>query len=38
MTDFKLIVKEFCIPMESEFILRDCPEYGLKDGYCILGL
>ena len=20
------------------FILRDCPEYGLKDGYCILGL
>ena len=20
------------------FILRCCPEYGLKDGYCILGL
>ena len=20
------------------FILRDCQEYGLKDGYCILGL
>ena len=20
------------------FILRDCLEYGLKDGYCILGL
>ena len=20
------------------FILRDCPEYGLKEGYCILGL
>ena len=19
-------------------ILRDCPEYGLKEGYCILGL
>ena len=19
------------------YILRDCPEYGLKDGYCILG-
>ena len=19
------------------FILRGCPEYGLKDGYCILG-
>ena len=19
------------------FILRDCQEYGLKDGYCILG-
>lgn len=20
------------------YILRDCPEYGLKEGYCILGL
>ena len=20
-----------------EYILRDCPEYGLKEGYCILG-
>lgn len=19
------------------YILRDCPEYGLKDGYCIIG-
>ena len=19
------------------YILRDCPEYGLKEGYCILG-
>ena len=19
------------------YILRDCPEYGLKDGYCIFG-
>jgi len=19
------------------YILRDCPEFGLKDGYCILG-
>lgn len=20
-----------------QYILRDCPEYGLKDGYCIIG-
>ena len=20
-----------------KYILRDCPEYGLKEGYCILG-
>ena len=20
------------------YILRDCPEHGLKDGYCILGI
>jgi len=20
-----------------DYILRDCPEYGLKEGYCILG-
>jgi len=20
------------------YVLKDCPEYGLKDGYCILGL
>ncbi len=21
-----------------KYILRDCPEHGLKEGYCILGL
>ena len=21
-----------------EYVLKDCAEYGLKDGYCILGL
>ena len=21
-----------------KYILRDCPEYGLSEGYCILGL
>ena len=20
-----------------KYVLRDCPEYGLKDGYCIFG-
>lgn len=25
-------------PMEILYILRNCPEYGLKEGYCILGL
>ena len=20
------------------YVLKDCPEYGLQDGYCILGL
>ena len=20
------------------YLLKDCPEYGLKDGYCILGI
>ena len=23
--------------IEIKYILRDCPEYGLADGYCILG-
>lgn len=23
--------------MKIQYILRDCPEYGLKEGYCILG-
>ena len=23
---------------EIIYILRDCPEYGLQEGYCILGL
>ena len=23
--------------MQIDYILRDCPEYGLMDGYCILG-
>lgn len=23
--------------IEIKYILRDCPEYGLSDGYCILG-
>lgn len=22
---------------EIKYILKDCPEYGLKDGYCIFG-
>ena len=25
-------------PLLIRFILRDCPQYGLMDGYCILGL
>lgn len=24
--------------LEIVYILRDCPEYGLKEGYCILQL
>lgn len=28
--------KSYAIPIL--YILRDCPEYGLMDGYCILGL
>ena len=23
--------------IQIKFILRNCPEYGLKDGYCIIG-
>lgn len=23
--------------MPIKYILRDCPEYGLQDGFCILG-
>lgn len=23
--------------IKIQYILRDCPEYGLKEGYCILG-
>lgn len=23
--------------LKIEYILRDCPDYGLKKGYCILG-
>lgn len=23
---------------EVTYVLRDCPEYGLMDGYCIIGL
>ena len=23
---------------EITYVLKDCPEYGLQDGYCILGL
>ncbi len=25
------------IALKIKYILRDCPEYGLADGYCILG-
>ena len=27
--------KDLYIPIL--YVLRDCPEYGLKEGYCILG-
>lgn len=27
----RIITKSIC------YILRNCPEYGLQDGYCILG-
>jgi len=23
--------------LQIQYILRDCPEYGLKEGYCIIG-
>lgn len=23
--------------VKISYVLRDCPEYGLKDGYCIFG-
>lgn len=26
------------IKRKITYILRDCPEYGLEEGYCILGL
>lgn len=32
---------EVIIPAEGGiviYVLRNCPEYGLKDGYCILGI
>ena len=25
------------IVLKIRYILRDCPEYGLMDGYCIIG-
>ena len=25
------------IALKIKYILRNCPEYGLADGYCILG-
>lgn len=27
-----------CLSKRITYIFKDCPEYGLKDGYCILGL
>lgn len=29
---------KFSSPLLIKFILRDCKQYGLMDGYCILGL
>lgn len=26
-----------CMTLQIRYILRNCPEYGLMDGYCILG-
>lgn len=26
------------ITREVTYVLRDCPQYGLMDGYCIIGL
>lgn len=25
------------LALKTKYILRNCPEYGLMDGYCILG-
>jgi len=42
----KIILKEWdgedytgreILNIKIQYILRDCPEYGLKEGYCILG-
>lgn len=42
----KIVFKEFdgekyteaFVLREVTYVLKDCPEYGLQDGYCILGL
>ena len=31
MTDFELIVKEFCIPMESEFICDELCDWDIDE-------
>lgn len=37
---FNVIDSCFQMPFTYEitFVLKDVPEYGLKDGYCILGI